>query len=88
MLRLVLDTSAVLVYARGGEDAEGVGELVREVAAEEDTRFGVPTICLAEASLWLRTTSRTWSGFSRLTAGSLKWGYRAAGVSWPARQSV
>ena len=52
-LRLVLDTSAILVYAHGGDDADGVGELIREGATEEDAQFGALVTCLAEATLRL-----------------------------------
>jgi hypothetical protein len=45
-LRLILDTTAVLAYARGGED---VGEVLVEVA-DEEAAFGAPAVCLAVAS--------------------------------------
>jgi hypothetical protein len=61
-LRLVLDTSAILVYAHGGDDAEGVGELIREVAAEDDAQFGALAVCLAEATLRLSDDLRPMVG--------------------------
>ncbi len=45
-VRLVLDTSAVLAYADGSIH---VGEPMAEVL-DEGARFGVPVLCLAEAS--------------------------------------
>jgi hypothetical protein len=61
-LRLVLDTSAILVYAHGGDDAEGVGELIREVAAEHDAQFGALAVCRAEATLRLSDDLRPMVG--------------------------
>jgi hypothetical protein len=45
-LRLILDTSAVVAYARGSVD---VGETITEVV-NEDQWFGAAVVCLAEAS--------------------------------------
>lgn len=45
-VRLVLDTTAVLAYAA---TSIHVGETIAEVV-DEGGRFGIPTVCLAEAS--------------------------------------
>jgi hypothetical protein len=45
-IRLILDTSAVLAYA---ETSIHVGETIAEVV-DEGGAFGVPAVCLAEAS--------------------------------------
>jgi hypothetical protein len=45
-VRLVLDTTAILAYAGASIH---VGETIAEVV-DEGGQFGVPTICLAEAS--------------------------------------
>jgi hypothetical protein len=45
-VRLVLDTSAVLAYVAGSID---LGEVITEVV-DEAMRFGVPALCLVEAS--------------------------------------
>lgn len=47
-VRLVLDTSSLVVYAHGGIRGMGVGETIREVLAEGQT-VGSPVLCLAEA---------------------------------------
>lgn len=50
-VRLILDTSAIVAYARG---SEAVGETIREVGA--DAAFGLPVACLACAQVdlpWL-----------------------------------
>jgi hypothetical protein len=44
-LRLILDTSAVVAYARGSID---VGETITEVV-NEDQWFGASVVCMAEA---------------------------------------
>ena len=43
-IRLILDTSAILAFARGSVD---VGETLREVG--DDSLAGLPALCLAEA---------------------------------------
>ncbi|MGW4462146.1 hypothetical protein [Micromonospora sp. NPDC004704] len=45
-IRLVLDTSAILAYAR---TSIAVGETIAEVV-DERGRFAIPAVCLAEAS--------------------------------------
>lgn len=45
-VRLILDTSAVLAYARGSID---VGETIAE-AVDEGQSFGASVVCLAEAA--------------------------------------
>ncbi|WP_326559679.1 hypothetical protein [Micromonospora sp. NBC_01796] len=45
-IRLVLDTSAILAYAR---TSIAVGETIAEVV-DEGGRFAIPAVCLAEAS--------------------------------------
>lgn len=49
-VRLILDTSAILVYARG---SEAVGETIREVDLD-GAAFGLPVPCLACAAVDLR----------------------------------
>ena len=52
-LRLILDTSACLVYARGGDRALGVGETIGQLLDEPDAHYGAPVLCLAEATAQL-----------------------------------
>ena len=47
-LRLILDTTAVALYAQGGDTATPVGELIGEIVDERAT-FGIPGLCLAAA---------------------------------------
>lgn len=47
-VRLVLDATALIVYAHGGIRGVGVGETIREVLTEGQA-VGSPVLCLAEA---------------------------------------
>jgi predicted nucleic acid-binding protein len=46
-VRVVLDASAIIAFTRGSVD---VGEVIAEVADEQDSVFGLPVLCLAEAA--------------------------------------
>ncbi|MEU3455636.1 hypothetical protein ABZ671_18845 [Micromonospora sp. NPDC006766] len=46
-VRIVLDTSAIIAFGRESID---VGEVLAEVADEDDCVFGLPVLCLAEAA--------------------------------------
>jgi hypothetical protein len=47
-LRVILDTSAILRYARGGDAAIHVGEIVSEID-DEGCAVGLPTLCMTAA---------------------------------------
>ncbi|TDB75429.1 hypothetical protein [Micromonospora sp. KC723] len=53
-IRVILDTSAIVAFTRASID---VGEVIAEVA-DEDCHFGVPVMCLAEASRAVADTAR------------------------------
>lgn len=46
-VRVVLDASAIIAFTRGSID---VGEVIAEVADEENCVFGLPVLCVAEAA--------------------------------------
>ena len=48
VIRAVLDTTAVALYAHGGNPAIPIGELIGEIV-DENAHFGVPALCLAAA---------------------------------------
>lgn len=76
-LRLVLDTSAVLAYARGSVD---VGETITEVV-DEGHWFGSSVVCLAEAT---RLAGDDSPGITLLAAHRRFVALPAAAEKWPA----
>jgi phytoene dehydrogenase-like protein len=47
-LRAIVDTSAIVRFARGGTRSVGVGETIAEIN-DEHASFGLPVLCVAEA---------------------------------------
>ena len=76
-LRLVLDTSAVLAYARGSVD---VGETITEVV-NENQWFGASVVCLAEAT---RLAGNDRPGVALLAAHARFVALPARAEDWPA----
>ncbi|MFG2064487.1 hypothetical protein ACGFIK_24060 [Micromonospora sp. NPDC048871] len=54
-VRVILDTSAIVAFARESID---VGEVIAEVADEPDAVFGLPVLCLAEAARIVADSTR------------------------------
>lgn len=54
-VRVVLDASAIIAFTRGSID---VGEVIAEVADEENCVFGLPVLCVAEAARVVVDTDR------------------------------
>ena len=76
-LRLVLDTSAVVAYARGSVD---IGETITEVV-DEGQWFGSSVVCLAEAT---RLAGEDSSGVALLAAHRRFVALPATAESWSA----
>jgi hypothetical protein len=54
-LRILLDASAIVAFCR---ESVHVGEVIAEVADEEDAAVGPPVLCLVEGSRAVADTSR------------------------------
>lgn len=54
-VRIILDASSILAFTRASLD---VGEVIAEVADEPGCAFGLPVLCLAEATRAVADTDR------------------------------